>query len=317
MKAKYLIKGLIKNIPGIEFVYKPIRKTGGSCNARYCYSVWLRHLVYAYQNGFNSIPKKLAELGPGDTLGVGISALISGVEQYLALDVIKYSNAKVNLKTFDDLVKLFKLKTSIPDENEFPTLKPHLNNYDFPMQIFPDEYLRIILDDSRLLKIKNSIQHLDYSESTKENEMITYVVPWNKTLLIKHESLDMILSQAVLQHVDDLSSTYISMSNWLKPNGLLSHEIDFKSMGSSDTWYGHWEYSDFEWKIIRGKKLFYINREPHSTHIKFLNRNNFKIVCDHKTIFETKIDRKKLAKRFENLQNEDLTISSAFIQATK
>ena len=107
------------------------------------------------------------------------------------------------------------------------------------------------------------------------------------------------------------------MSNWLKPNGLLSHEIDFKSMGSSDTWYGHWEYSDLEWKIIRGRKVFYINREPYSTHIKLLNDNNFKIIFDLKTIAKTKINSKNLAGRFKNSTPEDLTISSTFIQATK
>jgi len=317
MKAKYLIKGIIRSIPGIKYVRDIREKTGGTCDARYCYSIWLRHLIYAYQNGFNVMPQKLAELGPGDSLGIGISALISGVEQYYALDIVKYSNDEVNLKIFDDLVKLFQQKTPIPDDKEFPRVKPYLKNYDFPEHIFPEHYLRRILDKNRLLKIRNSIRSLESSVIIKEDDMISYVVPWNETSLIRLQSLDMIISQAVLQHIDNLSLTYKSMSNWLKPNGLLSHEIDFKSMGSSDTWYGHWEYSDLEWKIIRGRKVFYINREPYSTHIKLLNDNNFKIIFDLKTIAKTKINSKNLAGRFKNSTPEDLTISSTFIQATK
>ena len=317
MKAKYLIKGLIKSIPGIKYVRGSRETTGGTCDARYCYSVWLRHLICAYQNGFNVMPQKIAELGPGDSLGIGISALISGVEQYFALDVVKYSNAEVNLRMFDELVKLFQQKSPIPDEKEFPKVKPYLKKYDFPTQIFPEGYLIKILDEKRLAKIRKAISLLDSPDAAKEDEMIAYAVPWKGTSLIASQSLDMIISQAVLQHVDDLSSTYKNMSDWLKPDGLLSHEIDFKSMGSSDRWYGHWEYSDLEWKIIRGNRMFYINREPHSTHIKLLNNNNFKIVCDHKIICETKIDKIKLSKRFKDLTQEDLSIANAFIQATK
>ena len=49
----------------------------------------------------------------------------------------------------------------------------------------------------------------------------------------------MVFYQAVLQHIDDLEETYKKIAQWLKPNGLMSHNIDFKSMGSADNWYGH------------------------------------------------------------------------------
>lgn len=273
MKITRFIKATIGSIPGIEHAYNFHKASGGSTsNARYCYSVWLRHLIIAYENGLGTVPKKIAELGPGDSLGIGISALICGAEQYLALDVIKYSNAEINLKIFDDLVKLFQQKSPIPDEKEFPKLNPPLKNYDFPEKIFPETFMRQILDEARLLKIRNAIKALEFPTNRNEDDIITYVAPWNKTTLIKEESLDMVLSQAVLQHIDDLSLAYERMSNWLKPNGLMSHEVDFKSMKSADTWYGHWEYSDLEWKLIKGRRAFYINREPHSTHIQLLKK---------------------------------------------
>ena len=95
----------------------------------------------------------------------------------------------------------------------------------------------------------------------------------------------------------------------------MSHDIDFKSMGSADTWYGHWEYSDLEWKIIKGRKKFYINREPYSTHINLLRKNNFKIVSEIKNRNEDTVELKKLSKTSKNLDASDLTTSSVFFQA--
>ena len=110
MKNKYLLKGIIKSIPGIEYIYNFHKQTGGSCNARYCYVVWLTHLTYAFQNGVKETPKHVVELGPGDTLGTGFAALITGADKYYALDIVRYTNVEESLKIFDELVLLFKNK---------------------------------------------------------------------------------------------------------------------------------------------------------------------------------------------------------------
>src|SRR3977135_940863 len=39
-------------------------------SARYCYSVWLRHLVNAWQQGLHTLPEVVVELGPGSSQGV-------------------------------------------------------------------------------------------------------------------------------------------------------------------------------------------------------------------------------------------------------
>jgi SAM-dependent methyltransferase len=94
--------------------------------------------------------------------------------------------------------------------------------------------------------------------------MITYTVPWNRKSGINYSSLDMILSQAVIQHIDNLDDAFEIMAKWLKPGGLMSHVIDLTSVGSSPNLQGHWEYSEFEWKVIRGRLKYLLNREPYS-----------------------------------------------------
>src|SRR5689334_3926898 len=73
---------LVPGMQRLQEIRSPLRKrhlgTGGSSSARYCYSVWLRHLSMAARLGLNTDPKDVAELGPGHSIGVGLAALLSG-----------------------------------------------------------------------------------------------------------------------------------------------------------------------------------------------------------------------------------------------
>ena len=317
MKTKYLLKGIVKSIPGIEYIYNFHKNTGGSCNARYCYAVWLTHLSYAFQNGTTEIPKHVVELGPGDSLGTGLASLITGAEKYYALDIVRYTNAEESLKIFDELVLLFKNKTPIPSEVEFPLIRPLLNNYDFPHYLLDENKLQYLLSDERIDSIRNAIKTIEIVNEQDTDEMISFIVPWLGNNVIENNSIDMIFSQAVLQHIDQLELTYNYMYQWLKPNGIISHEIDFKSMGSADTWDGHWAYSDIEWMIVKGRKLFYINREGYSTHKQLLQNNQFEVLFESKSYEPPTLHKNKIAKRFKSLSEDDLQTTNTFFQATK
>ena len=97
-------KKAIRKILGGFKSYVPggvsIHGTGGTDSARYCYTVWLRHLSILYQNGFSKMFNTIAELGPGDSIGTGLAGLLSGSEKYYALDVIEYTDIKKNISIF-------------------------------------------------------------------------------------------------------------------------------------------------------------------------------------------------------------------------
>jgi len=316
MKIKYLLKGLLKSVPGVEHLYNFHKETGGTDNARYCYAVWMRHLIIAWENGHQRIPESIAELGPGDSLGIGLSALLSGAEKYYALDIIRYSNTDRNLIVFEELIKLFRAKTPIPHNDEFPNMRPRLTRFSFPDHILTDEKLSELLDDKRLDMIRSSIHACENQTALNNGSMISYQVPWADTSVIRRESVDMIISQAVLQHVNDLKGTYHSMNAWLRKDGLMSHNIDLKSMGSSDLWYGHWTYSDLEWKIVKGRKKYLINREPYSAHIQLAGEHGFKVIKEIKDV-EILPDKNEFAGSYRSMNEEDMKVSSLFIQAIK
>src|SRR2546426_12622447 len=79
-KLPHVVKGMLTWIPPIDALRQRRASTGGTNNPRYCYSVWLRHLVTLLPFGFQIKGARIAELGPGDSIGVGLAALLSGAE---------------------------------------------------------------------------------------------------------------------------------------------------------------------------------------------------------------------------------------------
>ena len=310
MRIRILVHGIATFVPGVRHLRA--KGTGGSNSARYCYSVWLRHLLVAHRSGLDSCPRVVAELGPGDSLGIGLMALLCGSIRYLACDVVAHADPRRNLAVFEDLVLLLRNQSPLPDESEFPDIQPPLESHEFPVEVLSPGRLSQALEERRLDTIRESLRAPD-----REDSLIQYRVPWSDPSIVEAGSIDMIFSQAVLEHVDDLPNAYGLMSLWLKPGGYVSHQIDFRSHGTATEWNGHWAYSEFVWKLMRGKRAYLLNRLPLSAHRRLLEKEGFEIVCEEKARTESNLRRDSLAPRFRELSDEDFMTSSVFIQARK
>lgn len=307
---KAVLDGLATYLPWVRKLFQ--KGTTGTDKARYCYSVWMRHLVIAFRNGTPQIPESVLEIGPGDSLGIGIAAMLSGVDRYLAIDMVRHANALDNKKIFEELLLLFENRENIPDESEYPEIKPFLDNYSFPNDIFSAKTLEKALHPERVESMRRAIEG-----KQQENIQLQYFAPWQKNDVIGYNSIDMVISQAVLEHVEDIENIYHLCHSWLKPGGLMSHQVDFRCHGLSRVWNGHWTYPDMLWKIIVGKRSYLINRYPYSTHLKLIQKLRFKIVDERRISSKSTLDRKILAKPYKNLSDVDLTTSGIFIQARK
>ena len=290
------------------------RRAGGPNSARYCYSVWLRHLVRAARNGLDVQPAAVVEFGPGDSLGIGLAALLSGSETFYAVDVVHFADLRKNLRIFDDLADMFRRGEPIPDDREFPDVKPLLETYGFPSGILNGARMRGALSPGRIERIRDSISTAD---DRRGEGPVAYRTPWTDYGIIERQSVDMIYSQAAMEHVDDLPNAYRAMSHWLKPAGYVSHCIDFKSHGLARGWNGHWACSDFTWKLIRGRRPYLINRQPVSAHVALLQEQGFELREQTRTKREPAVPRERLAPGFREMSEDDLTTAGAFIQAQK
>jgi SAM-dependent methyltransferase len=179
------------------------------------------------------------------------------------VDMVAYS-AKADLeKMFDELLLLYSRKERVPDDVKFPRVRPKIDSYEFPGHLIDWTNL-----PAKAEEIRSQVRI-----GLNRGSLLGYKAPWTSLPHIAEASLDLIFSQAVLEHVDDLEETYQAMFAWLKPGGYASHVIDFTAHGRSPFWNGHWAYSDWQWRLVRGKREFLLNREPLSTHLLFAKQS--------------------------------------------
>lgn len=302
---KPIIKGLITFLPGVRRFTN--RGSGGTGSARYCYSTWLRHCIMLHRAGAKNI-RVLAELGPGDSLGTGIAARLSGIERYIGLEVKRYFNTETNLAMLDALVELFRRREPIPGPDEFPGIRPDLESYDFPDDLIP----RDNISPERIKQIRSDLARLDDPDSS-----IVYAAPWDHADVMQEGAADVAISQAVMEHVGDIRATYQALNKWLRPGGYMSHTIDFRCHKTANHWNGHWGCADLTWRMIVGSRSFLINREPHSAHIAALKDYGLEILQDDRTTNPPGLQRNDLAVRFRGLTDQDLETSTCYIVAQK
>lgn len=287
------------------------RGGGRTHSARYCYSVYLRHLVKLAEAGLPTAPRTVAEIGPGESVGTGLAALVAGTERYVGLDVKQYALRPDVLALFDELVELFHARAPIPGGDEFPTIKPELNDDAFPSRILSAERMTRALDPARLEEFRARIKR------GGETAPLRHIAPWNEAGMIEPGAIDWIFSQAVMEHVDDLAATYGACRDWLKPAGVMSHQIDMKSHGTAAAWNGHWAYSDTMWRVVRGRRLYLINRAPASAHRAAMRIAGFAIVTDEPVIRRDGLAKPRLAARFRTMSDDDATTAGLFVIARR
>lgn len=306
LRWKFVLFGLATWMPKV--FAKLARPTGGTDSARYCYSVWLRHLVRAQAAGGHGVPRAVAELGPGDSLGIGLAALLSGVESYYALDVHRYSSNEANLRIFDELVELFERREPIPSGDGFSRIRPPLEDYHFPTGLLSEERLAAALAPERVARLRAEL-------AGGGGRRITYVVPWEDEKVIAPAGVDMVIAQAVMEYVDDPLAVCRAIRGWLSPGGSACLTIDYTAHHLATRWNEHWSISAPLWWALRGRQPYFLNRMTHGDHACCLREAGFELAVEERVRRDSAIDRADLSARFRRIGEEDLTTSGGYFVA--
>lgn len=281
-----------------------IPNTGGTSSALYCYAVWLRQLVQA---DLRCVPDSVAELGPGDSIGTGLAALISGTSRYLALDAVAHAQPAQNLRLFDEILTLMQARTKVPSSQEFPGMTDS-EAQPFPLEAMGGESgLSAALASSRIERLRNAIRNGDRG-------FIEYRAPWHGDLKTPIEPVSFLFSNAVLEHVTEIGLVHAALHNCLKPGGLASHQIDFRSHGLFKAWDGHRAAPDWLWKLFLGRRPYLLNRAPVSAHLDAAAKAGFDL---QKLVLHERQPASRPSPRFAQLDTRDLHTAEAYLLLRK
>jgi hypothetical protein len=87
--------------------------------------------------------------------------------------------------------------------------------------------------------------------------------------------------------------------------------------GTAPHWNGHWAFGDRTWRIVRGKRRYFLNREPLSTHLRLLDEHGFGVVATLAEEDRTGLARRDMAARFRSFSDDDLRTRTAYILARR
>ncbi len=247
--------------------------------------------------------KDVLEVGPGDNLGVAIGLIAKGVRSVTCLDRFKpRHDEQRNAQIYRALIA-----GSNAEE------QARIN------QVVQFEGHRICLDTERIISrygfpIEQAAEHMS------------------------SRRFDLIISRAVLEHVSDLESAWLSMVKLLKPDGQMWHKVDFRNHGKFDQFHPlHFlTISESTWNLITSPDPT-LNRERLPTYMRLASCyfDNIKVFYTHiledrevqphseQLTFGTDYGlselerlaeiRPLLSHRFRELTDEDLLISGIFL----
>lgn len=303
IKTTSVVKGIASFLlPAARNSHTP----GGTIAAEHCYSAFFRHYRHLEAAGVAGVPAVVAELGPGNSLGMGFCALLAGARRYHALDVMDHTDPDTDLAIFDRLVAMLRRREEIPHRPPYDTTFPFLDRHELPASVVAtlDENLR----DERVRAIREDVIH-------RTGAFISFAVPWRDRTDIAAGSVDWICSHAVLAHVDELEATYRRLSGWLAPGGVMTHMIDFSSHRLTEAWNGHWAVGDTAWALARGNRHFLLNRRWCAVHRAHLEGTGMELVEERRWLRDDGLPRDRFKPPFHTMDDQDARTYLAFLVA--
>jgi hypothetical protein len=316
-KIKYFLtdSGLEKVILPFYNKYFPQKnETGGSSDGLYVVQIFLLQIYFIKiknkdifnSNSFDTV----CEFGPGDSAAIGMMhTLVNDCSKYVAFDAHPYLNLELTKKSCLDAVALLK---DINTDNDLATI---FENHRFKSYI-DIELLFLYVSGN----ISNKIGLVDEKMIDIKISEIEYHAPYSLKEFDKKYSFDLIFSQAVLEHCDNLSEIYSFQESNLSPGGIAYNHIDFKSHGTSFRWNGHYGFSNKRYRALQKSNTFqWINRLPVSFHISAMQNAGLDIKELIKFKLAKGIPMNKVSKDMKSLilDQDDLNTHSSLIICSK
>ena len=252
-----LLKGIFSLMPFSSKYFNS--KSGKTVEVQYYIQVFLSH-----QKFFKIFIKQIdsfLEIGPGEVPGLAMIAYAMGVKRVFSIDRCRFALDNETRKIASKMCQFFSENEEFEEKFISNNVQPKIQN-----KLLKENYkkLREIIIIKKLKEIANSKEPL---------KLLNYSYDGLKTNI----KFDLIISQACLEHVDDVFQLVKFMRNKLYKTGIMSHSIDLSSHNILDGIDQHFHVNNFLWRLIRGKRKYFINRLNFKDYRVIFNRLNLKV----------------------------------------
>ncbi|EKE16393.1 MAG: methyltransferase type 12 [uncultured bacterium] len=156
----------------------------------------------------------------------------------------------------------------------------------------------------------------------KKNEIYTYnpqmvefvKINQNSKYSIANNSVDLIYSCAVLEHVHNLELCFQEMTRVLELGGIMNHQVDLRDHVFSQKKLWFLNISDFWFNALFKNTGEYVNRKRLDFYEYLANKHNLKITNLEKNIIFKEAIPKNLIKKYPNKDLQTLSFNMVLIK---
>lgn len=260
---KSIGKGAITFIPGSNyFLAKKKKKSRHSgSDALFSYSLWLSNMVYLSEHRIKPDYTRLVEIGNGGALGIAFCAILTGTSKYFSFEHNQNINYKEQIELLESISLLFDKSEPI---HHYERVNIRISDHSYPEN-------KVLPKTQRKRLVKQLKQ--DLHNKLIGSDLIFLVQNWE---IQNPLNITFAFSRAVMEHVNDPNYIYHKVFSHLLAGAFMLHDIEFHSHGITTKINDHFKIQLPIWKIIRGKRAFYLNRFKPVDHINSMTNCGFK-----------------------------------------
>ncbi len=278
---RHIVQNALMGVPVVRILAKRWYNTGMGRSRNKILPVFEAILKMLNTAGVDLENKVIVELGPGQTPDMLFSSLLFGAKKAIGLDVNKYLETKTSLLAdYEETIGWISeaiVNGQLPKTQAFDERR-------FSGKCFiPDDYFEIKLYDGMRFPLED-------------------------------ETVDVIWSKSVLEHVKDYESMISEMRRVLRIGGMMCHIIDLRdhtTFEKGEDWLRFLRYGDRLWSLMTSNRSTWSNRLRSSQWESAFRAAEFILL--HKEIevlpFNDDFHKERLVLPFRVFEDEDLSIA--------
>lgn len=277
---RHIIQNQLMKIPVIRDISEIFHQTGLDRSPEKIL-IYLKKIIELIdQSAVDINNKTVLELGPGKTPDILYCLLLLGAERVIGLDTSNY------LKSNSLILENFRY-----------------TNYWLEKAIL-----------NKTLSIKKNLRIGRYKDKIKipDSEM-KYDIYDGKKFDIKDNSIDIIVSKSVLEHVRFFEEVINETFRVLKPGSISCHLIDLRdhyTFKNKKDWLRFLRYTESLWNLMASNRSSWCNRLRASEWNDLFSKAGFEVVTQEvlRADFHNEFNLSKLSYPFSEMPNDELNI---------